>query len=134
MIVNIDFRKIFDELLTNPLTLLEFDKNKENDIVIPVLSSHFRESKVVIDPRFFEDNIVYYEYNNKPKYYYIDNYKGYKINIWEDFPTKKRFKSTIENINKELKEYNSLIINDTIARYNKFTVYIKKKKRRNKNE
>ena len=124
MIVNIDFRKILDELLTNPLTLLEFDKDKENDIVIPVLSSHFRESKVVIDPKFFENNTIYYECNNKPKYYHIDNYKGYKINIWEDFPIKKGFKPTTENIDKELKEYKSLII----------IVYIKKKKRRNKNE
>jgi hypothetical protein len=131
MTVDIDFKRILDELLLNQVTRLEFDTEKENNIVIPVLS-HFKEPRVaVLNLKFFDDhNVVYYEYENKPKYYYISDYRGYKIVIWEDFPTPKGFTPTDENIKKELEKYISL----TIPYHNKLhfsslTAYVKKKEK-----
>ncbi len=131
MNTDINFKRILDEILINQVTRIEFDIDKENNIVIPILS-HFKKSEIMaLNLEFFnKNNITYYEFENMPKYYYTPDYRGYRILIWEDFPIKKNFKPTNENIKKELNKYVSLIIpyHDE-THFSSLTVYVKKKEK-----
>ena len=131
MIIDIDFKRILDELLLDQTTRIWFSTERENNIIIPVLTHFEDETIVALNLKFFDDNSVVYNKSedNKASYYHIENYRGYKINIWKDFQLGKRFNATTENIKNELNKYASLKIkysNET--HYSALTAYIKKEK------
>lgn len=131
MVIDIDFKRILDELLLDQTTRIWFSTERENNIIIPVLTHFEDETIAVLNLKFFDDNNVIYNKseNDKSNHYYIENYRGYKINIYKYFQLEKGFNATKENINKELEKYVSLKIkyhNET--HYSTLTAYIKKEK------
>lgn len=131
MVIDIDFKRILDELLLDQTTRIWFSIERENNIVIPILMHFEDETIAALNLKFFDDNNVIYNKseNDKTTHYYIENYRGYKINIWKYFQLEKRFHPSAESINKELEKYVSLKIkyhNET--HYSTLTAYIKKEK------
>lgn len=131
MVIDIDFKRILDELLLDQTTRIWFSTERENNIVIPALIHFEDETIAVLNLKFFDDNNVTYNKSedDKATHYYIENYRGYNINIYKYFQLEKGFNATKENIKNELNKYASLKIkysNET--HYSVLTAYIKKEK------